>query len=909
MSRSFITIILLSLLYKMYSQSIPLQEHPNPIKFRSQWENLNGQWELAFDSLDIGVDLQYFSRASKFNKVITVPFPWGSPLSGVDDEADVAWYRRTINVDADWKGDRTFLVIGAADWETHVWLDDILIGSHQGGYIPFEFELTDFLKYGIDQNLLIRVDDKRRVHTLYGKQGYGNARGIWQTIYLEKRGNIYIQDIHVTPNIDSSHIIVTTYLDEPQEVDTSLEITITDLDNQIIENIKCRKGQTKASAVIDIANQKLWTLDNPHLYSISAQIGEDILESYFGMRKISVVNLPDTNIPYIALNNKPIYLQMALDQSYHPQGFYTFPNEQFIIDEIKRSKSIGLNGIRTHIKVEIPRKLYWADRLGLLVMEDLPNSWGPPEELMQQESTYTLREMIKRDYNHPSIFSWVIANETWGLFTNTDKGTEYLPQTQQWLESMYYLAKSLDQSRLIEDNSICCGKGHTVTDINSWHVYLPGYEWDKYLSDLSDSTFIGSTFNYEKGYSQGTEPNFNSECGNVWGYQGSAGDVDWSWDYHRMINSFRTHPKIGGWLYTEHHDVINEWNGYWRFDRSEKFTGIEDIVPGMTLKDFHSPIYISTGQNICFTKNAGDKLELPLYLSSMTDTEYQEGLELHYEVSHINYLGDKEPRFASGKIEIDYKPWLQTAISPLEIKLPDTNGLSEIDLILKDKFGEVIHRNFAYAITKNSESGNKVKSITVKPNSFSVEKWTKKSWQVMGGKKINGAGSGYFEYVIPLKQEDLKHVKEVYFLIELSAKELFVKDMQEYDSNQDFMKGSRVSPSSNPNSYPMTDETKFPSNIRVTANGEVVTHAILPDDPADHRGVLSWHAQKEDRTLHEAGSYGYYIKTAFNEIVIDKIKKDGRLVIRFESIDGGGIAIYGQDFGRYPFDPTLIIKN
>ena len=279
-------------------------------------------------------------------------------------------------------------------------------------------------------------------------------------------------------------------------------------------------------------------------------------------------------------------------------------------NEIKLSKDIGLNGIRTHIKIDIPRKLYWADKLGLLVMSDLPNSWGEPGEKMQAESEYTLREMIKRDYNHPSIFSWIVFNETWGLTTkvmeNGETKSAYLPQTQNWVASMYYLAKSLDPTRLVEDNSICCGRGHTETDINSWHEYLPGWEWENHLSTIDKNTFEGSSYHFEKGFKQGNQPNINSECGNVWGYEGSTGDVDWSWDYHRMINTFRKYPKVAGWLYTEHHDVINEWNGYWRFDRTKKFTGLDDIFPGMTDRDFHSPFYLSTGNEISKTVKAGE---------------------------------------------------------------------------------------------------------------------------------------------------------------------------------------------------------------------------------------------------------------------------------------------------------------
>lgn len=909
MLKPYLSIIFMISFVQMSGQGIPLEEHPNPIKYRAEWENLNGQWDFAFDSLDVGLSERWFGNQAEFDREITVPFPWGAPLSGVEDEADIGWYSRNIRIKSSWEGKRIFLIIGAADWETRVWIDSTFVGSHTGGYVPIEMDLTEHIQYGESMHLVVRVDDKRRPHTLYGKQGYGNARGIWQTPYLEARGDVFIENVHVAPDIDKSEIEIAAYLDRPLEVDTSMSVTIMGGENPIHASIQFKAGQTKSRKKVTISDQRLWTLDDPYLYEVIANYGDDALRSYFGMRKIGVVNLAGTDIPYIALNNKPIYLQMALDQSYHPGGYYTFPSEQFIIDEIKRSKSIGLNGIRTHIKVEVPRKLYWADRLGLLVMEDLPNSWGAPEELMQEESTYTLREMIKRDYNHPSIFSWVIINETWGMFTETENGREYLPETQKWLESLYHLAKSLDTTRLIEDNSICCGRGHTVTDINSWHVYLPGYEWDKYLQNLSDSTYVGSGFNYEEGYVQGPEPNFNSECGNVWGYKGSAGDVDWSWDYHRMINSFRKYPKIAGWLYTEHHDVVNEWNGYWRFDRSEKYTGLEDIVPGMTLNDLHADIYLSTGQDICYTADADTEIKIPLYLSVMTEREIPGDLSLKYSATHIDALGNKTRNYHDGSMTVGYKPWLQTALDSISIPLPITDGLTKLELVLETPTGEIVHRNFVHVVTVNGKKADDVYSFSLIPSAYSDANWTDKLWDAMDGKKVNGAGTGFFEYTIPLSDEIMLQAKESYFLIELSAKELFVKDMVSYDANQDFMRGSKVMPSSNPNSYPMTDQVTYPSNIRVTANGEVVTHAILPDDPADHRGVLSWHSQRQDRTLTEAGSYGYYIKVAFNEEIKASMAKEGRLVIRFESINGGGLAIYGKEFGRYPFDPTLIILN
>jgi hypothetical protein len=903
---TFIVIMLLNNL--SIAQDIPLPDHPRPDFEREQWINLNGVWQFEFDSLNVGLEKGWNLGNREFSKKITVPFPWGSKLSGIEDEADIGWYKRDLKVQEEWKNKRIFITVGASDWETTLWLDGKLLGSHQGGYVPFSFELTGFLKYGKQQKLVIRADDKRRPHTLYGKQGYGNARGIWQTVYLEARGKEYIETIHFTPDIDNKQVEVTAYLPEPVLDERKLQVNIKGASVPLSTTVLFKKGQSKARATIDIPNQRLWTLDDPYLYDVEAVYGDDVVCSYFGMRKFGVETLPGTDIPYVALNNEPIYLQMALDQSYHPEGYYTFPSDQFIIDEIMRSKSIGLNGIRTHIKVEVPRKLYWADKLGLLVMEDLPNSWGEPEERMQKESTYTLREMIKRDYNHPSIFSWVIINETWGMRTRTKDGRKYLPETQQWLVSMYYLAKSLDPTRLVEDNSICCGIGHTITDINSWHVYLPGYEWDDYLLTQSDSSFIGSGFNYEDGFSQGNEPNFNSECGNVWGYEGSTGDVDWSWDYHRMINSFRKYPKIGGWLYTEHHDVINEWNGYWRFDRSKKYTGFEDIVPDMSINDLHSDIYVSTGQDICYTLKAGDKFEVPLFISSMSSKEYPEGLILEHEMQTLNYIGETEKVKFKGSTVIPYTPWMQENLDPINLSAPEVNGLSTLRLMLKTSSGKIVHRNFIHVITTDGKDISGTQIISVNAKNYSDSEWTKKTWDVLEGKKVNGAGDGFFEYTINVGDEvNLSDSKEVYFIIEASAKELFVKDQEEYNSNQNFMRGSKVAPSSNPNSYPMTDEVKFPSTVKIFVNDKEHSEEILPDDPADHRGVLSWNAQPQDKKLREAGSYGYLIKISLNSEMLREIELQGFLKVKLKAV-GGGLAIYGKDFGRYPLDPSLVIK-
>ena len=892
------------------AQSIPLPEHPRPDFERSDWVNLNGRWSFKFDKENAGLDQTWNDGKTPFDKTINVPFPWGSELSGVGDETDIAWYKRTINVDGSWQGKRTFLVIGASDWQTTVWLDGKKLGTHEGGYVPFAFELTEHVTYNRPQELVIRVDDVRRDFTLYGKQGYGNARGIWQTIYLEARGSQYLDAVHFTPNIDKSEVVATAYLPEDAKQEQKVNITIETESGPITKSITIPQGSYMGSVAIKIPDQHLWSLEDPYLYNATATMGNDVVKSYFGMRKISVTNLPGTDYPYIALNNKPIYLQLTLDQSYHPEGFYTFPSDQFIKEEILRSKSIGLNGIRTHIKVEVPRKLYWADKLGLLVMSDLPNSWGEPERKMKKESEYTLRQMVKRDFNHPAIFSWIDFNETWGLKHEDDYGGNYLKSTQDWVASMYYLTKSLDTTRLVEDNSICCGYGHTETDINSWHAYLPGYKWEEHLQNIVDNTYPSSTFDFENGFTQGNQPNINSECGNVWGYDGSTGDVDWSWDYHKMINAFRKFPKVAGWLYTEHHDVINEWNGYWKFDRSLKFTGIEEIFPGMTLNDWHSKVYISTGVDICRSAMGGEQVKVPLVLSVMEGEDLGEHLTLSYQLRATDALGQEHTSEASS-IQIPYKPWMQQTLDPIEVTMPDYASVAVLTFEVSDEKGNVVGRNFMHFVVDSEKSLPDISTFSVAAKDYLDAEWSGKLWDVIAGKKINGAGNGKFVYTLEIPKKAIKNAKEAYFLAELSAKVLFVKDQEEYQQNQDFMKGSRVSNSSNPNSYPMTDETLYPSEIEISVNGKLIKTMTLKDDPADHRGVLSWNSQLKDGKLREAGSYGYLVKVPIDlQTLTNALETNGsKIEVELKSVNGGGIAVYGKEFGRYVIDPGIVVVH
>ena len=393
-----------------------------------------------------------------------------------------------------------------------------------------------------------------------------------------------------------------------------------------------------------------------------------------------------------------------------------------------------------------------------------------------------------------------------------------------------------------------------------------------------------------------------------------------------MMNSFRKFPEVAGWLYTEHHDVINEWNGYWRYDRSEKDTGLNSIFNGMSLNDFHSVIYVSNGSDITRTVKGNENIEIPIYLSSMTNKNYGNELFLHYQMLHLDYVGI-EKEIDKGVLKINYSPWMNKSVSPIEIKTSKYSGLSKIKITLKTKEGKIIHRNFMHLVVKSEIKIPKTFVYSIPVKEYSSSKWSKRKWEVLDGLKVNGTGKGFFEFKISVPSNlDLAGNKEAYFIVEASSKRLYDKDKEkEYDETGiDYMRGSTVSPHKNPNSYPMTDEIMFPSEINISINDKRKLKKILVDDPADHRGILSWHNQKiyspkikdkdywerpeEERPfLKEAGSYGYLVKVPVSGEELIESKKNGFIKVFLETTGEGGMAIYGKDFGRYPFDPSLVI--
>ena len=855
--------------------SIPLPEHPRPDFERAEWVNLNGSWRFALDARDEGERGQWFRQELPTQRRILVPYSWGAPASGVPDSADIGWYSRAITVPEGWRGRRVYLVVGASDWRTSVWLDGEKIGEHQGGYTPFSMELTARAKPGGAQRLTLRVDDTPHPFKLEGKQGYGKARGMWQTVYLEARGDAPLEMLHFTPDIDRGVVTVDARLAEAAPRDVTLRVALTNRAGVPAATQRITRGQRTAHFEVRVPNARLWSLEDPFLHEVAATvsgtgIATDSVRSYFGMRKISTMDLPGTKHAYVAINGKPVFLQLALDQAYHPTGFYTFPSDSFTRMEILRARQIGLNGLREHIKIETPRKLYWADKLGVLIMADVPNWWGPPTDTAFREHDTAMREMIERDYNHPAVFSWIAYNEAWGIISKVDGKDVYLPATQSRVVESVKLAKSLDATRLVEDNSPCCGRGHTVTDINSWHEYLPGWEWEHRLNVISDSTFDGSPWNFERGYRQGHQPMMNSEFGNVWGYNGSTGDVDWSWDYHRAVDAFRRHPALAGWLYTEHHDVINEWNGYWRFDRTKKETGLGYLVDGMSLRDLHSPYYLALGPELSASVRTAETVQVPLWASLLADDRPTgDTLLIRTELYGWNTLGEKKT-YGSTSRAMAFRPWMSEALAPLSVTMPAEPGVVVLAVRLEDRAGTVLHRNFTTFVVEGAQpaertlaDGRRVRVSTVPASSVADSKWSLKSWSVLDGLKMDGTGAGHFDYKIPwptgLRRAD---VTEGVFLVEASSKQLYGKDRDTTTrEGGDYMRGGGLhDPSRNRNAYPMTGERQYPSAVTAWINGKLAGRYELSDDPADSRGILSWHSQLRDRYLREAGSYGELIQ-------------------------------------------------
>ncbi len=876
-----------------------LENHPRPDWARN-WMDLNGEWLFDFDPEDVGIQERWFEKHN-FSKTIRVPYPWQSELSGIQDTKyqGAAWYERDVTIPAE-AGPRVFLVFGAVDWHATVWVNGRQVAEHEGGYTPFEVELTPEAKPGETVRVTLRAYDVTDPETPNGKQTgwYTPTGGIWQTVYLESRGNSYLRSTRIEPDIDQGKAVFKTRVavDTPGTYLVKIAAHADAKPERYFSEFRAdlQSGEHSVTNELSIPDPLLWSPDEPHLYgatitlsrinSDAEQAVEDEVKTYFGMRKVSRGRFNDNAYEYILLNNKPVYLRGALHQSFSPEGIYTHPNDDYIRRDYEKAKELGLNFIRIHIKIDEPRCLYWADRLGILLMCDMPNyqRHTPRSQRLWEE---TMRAAIERDFNHPSIFAWCCFNETWGI---GDGG--YDRKKQEWVRDMFRLTKQLDPTRLVEDNSPC-EYDHVETDINSWHFYLDNFEQAKeHVKKVVENTYPGSPFNYAEGWKQETAPLINSEYGGV---SAGSGDRDISWVFLFLTNLLRRYDKICGYVYTELEDIEWEHNGFLNYDRSEK----EFHYPaGITVADLQQPDFpvLDVPPYIEFAPD-GKVLSIPVLIS-----HWSEKRDLSVRLTAHGETVDGEPWnkwISPQQKEVHAQPYSVASLGTFEFEIPARKGLLFLVAEVMEKDRRIAANYCAVNVLGRAfDHADKVRCLSFRVNEY--ESSTFESLYCENGKdKLWAYGSGSLTYRVDIPNEAInRKIKRAYFICEVGSK----ADAERLDWPE----------RRRPDDYPQTDRKKWPTDILIALENCVLFNSTVRDDYADARGVLS-HALE----FHH-GSHGEVIKVDLDGESLKALEKaigeKRNLVIRFEVPNNaqhkGGISLYGENMGMMPLDPTLVLE-
>ena len=539
-----------------------LPEYPRPIMERTEWKNLNGLWDYAI--IEKGKH-----SPSVFDGKILVPFAVESSLSGVAKtvgaEKELV-YRRSFDVPSSWKGKRVLLHFGAVDWKTDVWVNDVKVGSHTGGFTPFSFDITEALQ-GKNNTLMVKVwDPTDKGYQPRGKQvsrpegiWYTPVTGIWQTVWLEPVSESYIQDLRITPDIDNSLLSLKALVKDATSKDL-VEVKVFD-GQQLVAQGKSINGECVQVAMPE--NAKLWSPESPFLYTLKVSLKQngklvDEVSSYAAMRKYS--SKRDVNgIVRLELNNKPLFQFGPLDQGWWPDGLYTAPTDEALLYDIQKTKDFGFNMIRKHIKVEPARWYTYCDKLGIIVWQDMPSGDRNPEwqnrkyfegtemkRSAESEACYRKewKEIMDALYSYPCIGTWIPFNEAWGQFKT--------PEIVEW-------TKQYDPTRLV--NPASGGNHYTCGDMLDLHNY-PAPEL--YLYDAQRATVLG-------------------EYGGIgWVVQGHIWEPDRNWGYIQFNSSkevtdeyvkyaeklYDLIPRgFSAAVYTQTTDVEVEVNGLMTYDR------------------------------------------------------------------------------------------------------------------------------------------------------------------------------------------------------------------------------------------------------------------------------------------------------------------------------------------------------
>ncbi|WP_238596542.1 glycoside hydrolase family 2 protein [Abditibacterium utsteinense] len=541
----------------------PLPEYPRPQLVRSAWLNLNGIWQYQS-----GAQSDLLPTGQKLSSQILVPYPVESALSGVMEHHDRIWYKRSFNVPAKWNSQRVKLNFGAVDYEAEVFINGQSLGVHFGGYEQFSYDITRYLKAKGPQELIVRVFDpteaggqpRGKQTTQPGGIMYTPTTGIWQTVWLEPVAKTAIQNLHMIPDVDKRQIRMTVNASgaSPQ---TRAAVSILD-SGKVIKTVTLKPGVETA---ISLPNPKLWSPDRPFLYNVKASLFtkkgntqnySDSVTSYFGMRKISIG--VSGGVPKMLLNNKFVFQMGPLDQGFWPDGLYTAPTDEALKYDLVMTKKLGFNMTRKHIKVEPARWYYHADKLGLLVWQDMPspNSYTDrPAPLDKVAFEKQLDATITTHWNSPAIVMWVIYNEG---------------QARHDTAQLVARAKRLDPSRLTNRDS---GAGNetddgdgTVGDTDDVHNYPPPAAPLRPASTMQalECGEYGGTSYVVKGHTW---------KGDGWGYTSVPTQRDLEdlyGEYSEMLQGFRDQQGLSAAVYTQITDVEIEVNGLMTYDRIPK---------------------------------------------------------------------------------------------------------------------------------------------------------------------------------------------------------------------------------------------------------------------------------------------------------------------------------------------------
>lgn len=543
--------------------SAVLPEYPRPIMERKEWKNLNGLWEYAITDLGKCTPVH-------FDGQILVPFAVESSLSGVGKKVGAKkelWYSRSFEVPSAWKNKNILLHFGAVDWKADIWVNDVKVGSHTGGFTPFSFDITAALSAKGNNKLVVKVwDPTDEGYQPRGKQvnnpegiWYTPVTGIWQTVWLEPVAVRHIENLRITPDIDRHLLTVQAHLNTVSPSDL-VEVGVYD-GNRLIASGKSINNEAVVVSMPEDA--KLWSPDSPFLYTLKVALknGEKVLDqvdSYAAMRKYSARR--DTHgIVRLELNNQALFQFGPLDQGWWPDGLYTAPADEALVYDIQKTKELGFNMIRKHIKVEPARWYTHCDRLGIIVWQDMPSGDRGPEwqnrtyfDGMEKKRSSVSEACYRKEwkeimdclYSYPCIGTWVPFNEAWGQFKT--------PEIAEW-------TKEYDPTRLV--NPASGGNHYTCGDMLDLHNY-PAPEM--YLYDARRANVLG-----EYGGIGWVVKNHIWEPDRNWGYvqfNSSKEVTDEYVKYTDMLYDLITRGFSAA-VYTQTTDVEVEVNGLMTYDR------------------------------------------------------------------------------------------------------------------------------------------------------------------------------------------------------------------------------------------------------------------------------------------------------------------------------------------------------